>query len=149
MLDWPTCHHYHQAHMVSAIGTYPGFERQVQNLARQHRKSNKDRLRLAVYFAPPRRAKRDIFLFEVIDGFGNDTVDSERNLFEFGYGSTPAFPLAPGTSLRMVLTNPNELNEAVRDDWKGIEKLRAARQAGTATVIYADSKGKRLWELIR
>ena len=135
--------------MLETIETYPDFKRQVENLAQQHRKSKKDRLRLAVYFAPPRRAKRDIFLFEVIDGFGGDAVDEEGKLFEFGYGSTPAFPLARGTSLRMVLTNPTELGEAVRDDWKGIETLRAARQAGRATVIYADAKGKRLWDMIQ
>ena len=112
--------------MPTTIETYPDFEPQVRNLAQQHRKSKKDRLRLAVYFAPPRRAKRDIFLFEVIDGFGGETADPEAKLFEFGYGSTPAFPLAPGTSLRMVLTNPTEIREAVRDDWKGIEELRGA-----------------------
>jgi len=101
-----------------------------------------------VYFAP-RRAKRDIFLFEVIDGFGGDAVDPERRLFEFAYGSTPAFPLRPGTNLRMILTNPTELEEALRDDWIGVGELRAARKAGRATVIYADARGKRLWDRIK
>ena len=135
--------------MLTTIETYPEFEAQVRNLARQHRKSKKERLRLAVYFAPPRRAKRDVFLFEVIDGFGGDAVDPEQKLFEFAYGSTPGFPLHPGTSLRMVLTNPTELDEAIRHNWKGVERLRAARKAGRATVIYADPKGKRLWEMIK
>ncbi|HEY8749193.1 MAG TPA: hypothetical protein VIM11_14520 [Tepidisphaeraceae bacterium] len=135
--------------MPAIIETYPGFEEQVQDLVQQHRKSNKQRLRLAVYFAPPRRAKRDVFLFEAIDGFGGGAVDADRKLFEFGYGSTPAFPLAPGTSLRVVLTNPTELAAAVKADWKGIDELRMARKAGSAIVIYADAKGKRLWEMIK
>jgi len=70
---------------------------------------------------PPGRARRDIFLFEVIDGFSGDAVDPDGKLFEFGYGSTPAFPLAPGTSLRMILTNPTEPEEAARHGWKGFQ----------------------------
>src|SRR5690348_7594435 len=54
--------------MPLTIEIYPDFEEQVRDLVQQHRKSHKQLLRLAVYFAPPRRAKRDIFLFEVIDG---------------------------------------------------------------------------------
>jgi hypothetical protein len=135
--------------MPATIETYPDFEEQVRELVRQHRTLKKQHLRLAVYFAPPRRAKRDIFLLEVIDGFGGDAVEPEGKLFEFGYGSTPAIPLPSGTSLRMVLTNPTEFDEAVRHDWKGVEEVRAARKAGRATVIYADAKGKRLWEKVK
>jgi len=139
----------HEPNRPTTIGAYPDFQKQVRELVQQHRKSQRQRLRLAVYFAPPRRAKRDIFLFEVIDGFGGDAVDPEQKLFEFGYGSTPALPLPSGTSLRVVLTNPTELDEAVRQDWKGIEALRSARKAGRATVIHADAQGKRLWESIK
>jgi hypothetical protein len=135
--------------MGTTLATYPKFEMQVREFAKQHRKLKKDRLHLAIYFAPPKRAKRDIFLFEVIDGFGGDAVDPDKKLFEFGYGSTPAFPLSPGSNLRMVLTNPTELVRAVGNNWKGIQELRAARQAGQATVVYADAKGKKLWEAIK
>ncbi len=109
---------------------------------RQHRALKHEPLRLAVYFAPPRRGKGDIFLFEVIDGFGADGVDPDHKLFEFGYGSTPAFPMRDDLTLRMILTNPTELRVAIRDHWKGIEKLRAARDAGRSTVIYADAIGR-------
>src|SRR5437764_10877397 len=94
---------------ATTIETYPDFLDQVRQLVQQHRAMKQEPLRLAVYYAPLRRAKRDIFLFEVIEGFGGDEVDSEGKLFEFGYGSTPAFPLPPGTTLRMLLTNPAEL----------------------------------------
>jgi hypothetical protein len=60
--------------MPATIETYPNFAEQV----RQHRGSNKKRLRLAVYLAPPRRAKGDVFIFEVIDGFGGN-VDTAAN----------------------------------------------------------------------
>lgn len=135
--------------MPTAVGTYPDSLEQVRELVEQHRRSHKNRLRLAVYFAPPRGAKRDIFLFEVIDGFGGDVVDPNGELFEFTYGSTPALPLPAGTSLHMLLTNPAELDEAARHDWKGLKSLRSARRAGRTTIIYADAKGRRLWEKIQ
>jgi hypothetical protein len=134
--------------MPVAIATYPEFEVQVRDMVEQHRRSKDGRLHLAVYFAPPRRTKRDIFLFEVIDGFGGDAIDSEDKLFEFGYGSTPGFPLPTGTNLRMVLTNPAEFHHAIDHDWKAVQELRAARDAGKAIVIHADGLGRRLWTLL-
>jgi hypothetical protein len=75
-------------------------------------------------------------------------VNPEGKLFKFGYGSTPALPLPRGVTLRMVLTNPTELRAAVCHRWKGIEELRSARDAGRATVIYADAVGRKLWDAI-
>jgi hypothetical protein len=135
--------------MPTAVATaYPEFLEQIREFVQQHRMLKQQRLRLAVYFAPRRKAKRDIFLFELIDDFGGDAVESTGSFFEFSYGSTPALPLPPGVSLRMMLTNPNELEIAIRDRWKGVEELRAASHMGRARVIYADSKGRRLWDLI-
>jgi hypothetical protein len=134
--------------MPTATETYPEFLEQVQQLVAQHRAMKQEPLRLAVYLAPPRRAKGDIFIFEVIDGFGGGDVDAKRKLFRFGYGSTPAFPLPPGSTLRMMLTNPAEVRTAIREGWKDIEELRRAREAGMATVIYADALGRKLWDSI-
>jgi hypothetical protein len=134
--------------MAEKIKTYPEFKEQVEGLVKQHKKLKNPKLRLAVYFAPPGRPKRDVFLLEVIDGFGGNTVDPKGELFEFGYGSTPVFPLSPKSSLRMVLTNPDELQEATSRQWKGVGDLIAAKNAGKAEVIYRDAKGKKLWDLI-
>jgi hypothetical protein len=49
----------------------------------------------------------------------------------------------------MVLTNPTELEEAIRQEWKAVQELRAARAADQATVIYADAKGRKLWDMIQ
>lgn len=135
--------------MPLTIAAYPDFEAQVRDLVAQHRQLKDQRLRLAVYFAPPARKKRDIFLLEVIEGFGGDEVDPEQKLFEFGYGSTPGLPLPVETTLQMVLTNPRELDEAVSGNWKGVRELRAARKAGRATLIYADPVGRKLWDKLR
>jgi len=135
--------------MVAAVENYPDLERQVKRLVAQHRTQWNKQLHLAVYFAPPKRPKRDVYLFEIIDGFGGGHVDPDQKLFRFAYGSTPGFPLPPGASLQMVVTNPSELDEAVRDNWKRIDEIRAARQTGKATVIYTDAIGRKLWNKIK
>ena len=43
--------------MPATIETYPDFEEQVRELVEQHRKSKKQRLRLAVYFRAAARRK--------------------------------------------------------------------------------------------
>jgi hypothetical protein len=135
--------------MPVAIAAYPEYKTPVRELVDQHRKLKHERLHLAVYFATPRRGKRDVFLFEIIDGFGGDTIDPEGKLFEFGYGSTPGFPVPEGAALRMLLTNPAEFHHAVAHDWKAVRELRAAREAGQTIVMYKDSIGKRLWALLQ
>jgi hypothetical protein len=135
--------------MPVATATYPEFEAQVRDLVEQHRKLKNGHLHLAVYFAPPRRARRDICLFEVIDGFGGNAIDPEDKVFEFGYGSTPGFPLPAGLNLRMILTNPTEFHHAIDHEWKAVQELRAARDADEAIVIHADALGKRLWTMLR
>jgi hypothetical protein len=135
--------------MPATIAVYPEYEAQVRDLVGQHRKLKNGRLHLAVYFAPPRRGKRDIFLLEIIEGFGGDVVDPEDKVFEFGYGSTPGFRMPEGVSLRMLLTNPAEFRHAVDHNWKAVEELRAAREADDAIVIYGDALGKRLWKLLQ
>jgi hypothetical protein len=136
-------------YMPVTIAAYPEFEEQVRELVDQHRKLKNEPLHLAVYFAPVRRDKRDVFVFEVIEGFGGGEVDPDGALFEFGYGSTPGFPLPAEVNLRMVLTNPTEFQNAIDNDWKGVQELRAARKAGHAIVIHADAVGKRLWTLLK
>jgi hypothetical protein len=135
--------------MLATVEKYPDFEPQVKKLVAQHRTQWNKQLHLAVYFAPPKRPKRDVYLFEIIDGFGGGHVDPDQKLFRFAYGSTPGFPLPTGTSLQMVITNPNELDEALRDNWKRIEEIRAARKIGKATVIYSDVIGRKLWNKIK
>lgn len=134
--------------MLATVETYPDFKQQVRNLVQQHVKSWKQRLLLAVYFAPVHRKKRDVFLFEVIDGFGGNAVEPKAELFEFTYGSTPALPLPPNSRLHVILSNPVELEEAARDKWKAIRELAIARRNGRAILLHANAAGKRLWGMI-
>jgi hypothetical protein len=134
--------------MPATVATYPDYQEAVKALVQQHRKLRNGRLHLAVYLAPPNRAKRDIYLFEVIEGFGAGRVDPDKNLFAFAYGSTPGLPLPEGVRLWMIVTNPTEFGQAIEENWKRVGDLRKARSAGKATVIYADTKGKKLWNEI-
>jgi hypothetical protein len=135
--------------MPATIATFPDYKEQVQNLVGQHRKLRKGNLHLAVYLAPPKRAKRDIYLFEVIDDFGGGQIDPEKKLFTFAYGSTPGFPLPEGVRLWMILANPTELNAAIQGNWPRFVEIRAARHAEKAIVVYADMKGKKFWNQVR
>lgn len=135
--------------MPATVATYPDYQDAVERLVEQHRELRNEHLHLAVYYAPPKRPKRDIYLFEVIDGFGGGDIDPDKKLFAFAYGSTPGVSLPEGVSLRMVLTNPLELDRAIEENWKRVTELREARQAGKAVVLYADTKGRKLWNKIR
>ncbi len=72
--------------MPTAIATFPDCREQVEKLVQQHRTLRGERLHLAVYLAPPKRPKRDIYLFEVIEDFGGEHIDSDKELFTFAYG---------------------------------------------------------------
>jgi hypothetical protein len=112
----------------------------------QHRALRGERLHLAVYLAPP---KRDIYLFEIIDDFGNGRTDPDKKLFTFAYGTTPGFPLPECVRLWMILTNPSELDKAIGENWKRVDELHSARTAGKAVVIHADATGKKFWNKIK
>jgi len=135
--------------MPATVATYPDYKDQTEKLVQQHRALRGERLHLAVYLAPPRRPKRDIYLFEVIDDLGNGRIDPDKKLFTFAYGTTPGFPLPEGVWLWMILTNPAELDKAIEENWKQVDALRSARTAGKAVVIYADAKGKKFWNKIK
>ena len=135
--------------MPATVAAYPDYKDQTEKLVQQHRALRGERLHLAVYLAPPRRPKRDIYLFEVIDDLGNGRIDPDKKLFTFAYGTTPGFPLPEGVWLWMILTNPAELDKAIEENWKQVDALRSARTAGKAVVIYADAKGKKFWNKIK
>jgi len=135
--------------MLTTVATYPEYKSAVEKLVEQHRNLRDGRLHLAVYLAPPKRSKRDIYLFEVIDDFGGEQTDPERKLFTFAYGSTPGLPLPDGVRLWMILTNPTEFDQAIHEGWKRVDEIRNAKKAGNALVLHADAKGKKLWTRIK
>jgi hypothetical protein len=135
--------------MPATLSTYPDYQAQVQELVEQHRELRKDDLHLAVYFGPTNRKKSDIYLFEVVEDFGGGRIDPEKKLFTFAYGSTPGLPLPEGVRLWMVLTNPEELDAAIQQNWARVAEIRKAKDSRRAIVLHADAKGKKLWNKIK
>lgn len=115
----------------------PPFLAQIEQLVKEHLQLRDEPLLLAVYFEPERNPG-DIFLFEVIEGFGAGRIDEDGKLFEVAYGSTPSFPLPPGRRLHLVLTSPEELEAASRDKWPSFEEIRRAVRDGRAATLFAD-----------
>lgn len=132
---------------ATKLKKYPQYEAAAKQLVAQHRQSKEEPLHLAIYYAPKRHSG-DVFLFEVMDGFGGDQVDPDKKLFEFSYGSTAGFPLPPSRNLRLILTNPTEFREAARANWKAVAELRDSRRRDVAQTIFADAVGRRLVELL-
>jgi hypothetical protein len=115
----------------------PALLRQVEALVNHHRALRDEPLLLAIYYEPG-RDPQDIFIFEVIEGFGAGAIDPDQNLFEVTYNSTSSFPLPPGRRLRLVLTNPQEFAVAARDNWPLLAELRDAVRAGNSLTVYSD-----------
>jgi hypothetical protein len=115
----------------------PPVLRQVEQLVKEHLALRDEPLLLAIYFEPDRNPG-DIFLFEVIEGFGAGRIDEDGKFFEVSYGSTPAFPLSPGQRLHLVLTNPEELEVASRDNWQSLAEIRQSIKDGRATTLFAE-----------
>jgi hypothetical protein len=116
----------------------------LRQLVRDHARIKDEPLLLAVHYIP-RRDKGDLFLFEIVDGFGGDSVDPERIIFEATYASTPGFEMERGQYLHLLLSNPLEFKTAVRQNWKAIKELRKAISDGHAQVLSKTRKGIGLW----
>jgi hypothetical protein len=121
---------------------YPHYLQAVRSLVAQHKRLDEP-LHLAIYYAP-KRHPGDVFLFEVIDRFGDRRVDPDNRIFELSYGSTPGFPLPPGRNLRLILTNPTEFRAAADAKWKAIVELKESNRH----VLFADQRGRKLLRLL-
>jgi hypothetical protein len=123
------------------------FAEPIRRLTEQHRALEDEPLHLALPYGPP-RDREDIFLFEVIGG--TESLNPEGDLFEATFLPALGFPLAPGQKLHLILTNPEELKEAVRRDWPlAQEILQALRSVDNHQVLHADKVGRKILQFLR
>jgi len=122
---------------------FPQFEPAIRRLAEQHRELQDEPLHLALSYLPNRRDQQHIFLFEVIGGIG-ETIAPERDLFETTFESTPGFPMRPNEQLHLILTNPAELDAALRDGWPLATEVVDAIRAGDYKELYQDEVGSEI-----
>jgi hypothetical protein len=121
---------------------------QVQKLVDAHKLLKEEPLLLAIYYTSP-RAPDDFSIFEVIENFGSNSVDPDKELFEVTYESSAQFPMHEGQQLRLVLTNPRELQVALQERWALLEEVRDAVKQRRAKVIWQDPIGAKFLESLR
>ena len=122
---------------------FPQFEAAIRRLTEQHRELVDEPLHLAVSYLPATRDQQHIFLFEVIGGPG-ESINPERDLFETIFETTPGFPMGPNEQLHLILTNPRELEIALREAWSLANEVVNAIRAGDYKVLYKDEVGERV-----
>ncbi|MCI0639655.1 MAG: hypothetical protein L0Y72_12310 [Gemmataceae bacterium] len=101
---------------------------------------------MAVAYLPALRDQQHIFLLEVVGG--GESINTERDLFEATYEATPEFPMGPKEQFHLILTNPTELETALRDGWRLAVELVNAIRAGNYKAIHKDKTGKRVLAIL-
>ena len=127
---------------------FPTSLSKVKRLVSEHLKLKDEPLLLAIYYAPDRE-EQDIFLFEVVEGFGGNSVDADRKLFEVTYAHSAGLPMKRGQQLHLVLTNPHEAKVAFREGWELAREVRQAVRRKDFRVIHQTPAAGRLLEMIR
>src|SRR5579884_3647641 len=131
-----------------ALQWEPKYLNDALHLVEEHRRLEGEPLLLAVYYSPDRDPD-DLFLLEVIENFGSNSIDADRELFEVSYEPPVNSALRPGQHLRLVLTNPEEFRLALVQGWPLAEELRSALRTGKARVVWSDPSRPELEELLR
>jgi len=127
---------------------FPQFEAAIRRLTEQHRELVDEPLHLAVSYLPAERDQQHIFLFEVISTPG-ESINLERDLFEVTFAATPGFPMGQDEQLHLILTNPRELEIALREGWPLANEVVNAIRAGDYKVLHNDEVGERVLAELR
>lgn len=127
---------------------FPHYHNQLSRLVRQHQELEDELLQLAIYYRP-RRDLGDVFLFEVIDGFGSNSINTEEDFFEATFSASPELRLRKDQRLHLILTNPVELKHAYRHGWaKAEELIQAIFWDKAYDVLYMSQNGTAYLQMI-
>lgn len=127
---------------------FPLHADDLRRLTDEHLRLQDEPLHLAVVYDPG-HGSQDVFLFEVVGGFGGGAVNPDGNLFEVTYGMSSVVSGSNGEQLHLVLTSPEELPVAVREQWPlAVEVARAIGQ-GEFEVLFEDEIGRQMLEIVR
>lgn len=101
----------------------------------------------AIYFAS-RTVMNEECLFEVAQHFGMDEASDDRHIFQVQFGNAPGLPLPEGSRLRLFISNPTEMRQAIQEHWPEVEDLRQAMAAGQASVLYEQNNSTEAHDLL-
>ncbi|MCX7014596.1 MAG: hypothetical protein NTW86_18940 [Candidatus Sumerlaeota bacterium] len=124
---------------VEAQAAFRVRKRKLASLVREHLALKDEPLLLAAYYVP-RRKPKDIFVFELIENFGDNTVSPAREFFEVTFSSSKDIPLEPGQQVHLVMTNPEEMEVALQEGWKNAQELKEAKRKGKFWVLHQDAR---------
>jgi hypothetical protein len=127
---------------------FPLFEMEIRRLTEQHRELKDEPLHLAIAYQPdPPREQQDIYLFEVIGGWGES--NPEKELFETTFEPNGRLPSGFDQRLHMILTTPVEFKTALEEKWKTAEEIVNSVRHNDYQVLHTDAAGKKILDLIR
>ncbi len=84
-----------------------------------------EQIELALLFDPGIPTD-DVYVLEVISGFGFDQPAVEKEIMENVYTGEGASKITGGSFLHLFLTSPKELEVAVRENWPSVRSIRSA-----------------------
>lgn len=119
----------------------PALRNEIHDLVNSHQNLKKEPLLFAMFYEPNRNSNNgDLYIFEVLDGFGDNRIDPDGDLFEIEYGSmsTINMTLPRSAKLHLVLTNPIELAAALQQQWPRAVELLKAIERGHSDILFED-----------
>ena len=126
---------------------FPRFEPAIRRLTEQHRELEDEPLHLAIAYQPgPSRDQQDIYLFEVVGGWGDSNPDKE--LFETTFEPNGRFETGFSQRLHMILTTPAEFKTAMEENWKTAEEIVNAVRCDDYKVLHSNAVGQEILDLI-
>jgi hypothetical protein len=129
------------------IERFPQFEMEIKRLTQQHEELKDEPLHLALAYQPsPPRDQQDIYLFEVIGGWGERSPDNE--LFETTFEPNGRLQTHFDQRLHMILTTPVEFKIALEEKWKTAEEIVNAVRCHDYKELYSDAVGREIFDLI-
>jgi len=126
---------------------FPQFESAIRSLTEQHRELEDEPLHLAMAYQPgPPRDQQDIYLFEVVGGWGESNPDKE--LFETTFEPNGRLQTGFNQRLHMVFTTTAEFKTAMEENWKTAVEIVNAVRCDDYQVLHSDARGQEIIELI-
>lgn len=114
---------------------YPQYAEQIAKLAEEHAALKDEPLLLAISYGDSSQGN-SIHIFELVENFGHGEVNPDKFLFEAEFGSSSDFPLNTGDFLHLVLSNPQEMRIAIREEWPPVKQICDAISAGNYEVLH-------------